>query len=129
MHQSRQLAGGAGLHRQHRPAIALRDHAVLKQCGVAAQQVVQPIAAFLASRTDLAAQLGQGRAGPIRHAATVFNAEAQALLELRQGAQLIHQRRGGGPQLGIIDLTAQSPRRRRPWRARLRRRRGRARAG
>ena len=112
VHQARQLAGGAGLHRQHRPAIALRDHAVLQQRGVAAQQLVQPIAALLAGRSDLAAQLGQGRTGPIGHAATVFDAEAQALLQLGQGAQLIHQRRGGGPQLGIIDLPAQPPRRR-----------------
>ena len=110
VHEARQLARGASLHRQHRATIALGDHAVLQQGGVAAQHLVQAVAALLASRADLAAQLGQGRAGAIRYAATVFNAEAQALLQFRQGAHRFHQGRGDGAQLGIVDLAPQPPR-------------------
>ena len=109
VHQTGQLSGQARLHRQHRPAIALGDHVVLQQGRVAAQQIIQAIAAILARGGDLTAQLGQRRAGSIRHTAAVFDAEAQALLELGQGAQSLHHRCGDGAQLRIIDLAAQAP--------------------
>ena len=112
VHKARQLSGQARLHRQHRPAIALGDHVVLQHGRVTAQQIIQAIAALLASGGDLTAQLGQRRAGSIRHTAAVFDAEAQALLQLRQRAQSLHHRCGDGAQLRIIDLAAQAPGRR-----------------
>jgi len=106
VHQTGQLTAGTGLHRQDRPAIALGHHGVLEQRGIAANQFIEAIAALHPHRGQLTAQAGEGRTGTIRHTPPVFNAKAQALLQLRQGPQGLHQGRRHRPELGVIDLTA-----------------------
>ena len=110
VHQAGQLAGRSGLHRQHRPAVALRHHAVLQQGGEAPQQPIEAIATVGAGGRDLPPQFRQGGTGPIGHPAAIVDAKAQALLQLRQGAQLLHQGSGHRAQVVIIDLAAQAPR-------------------
>ena len=112
VHQAPHLGGRAGLHRQHRPAAAFGHHGVLQQGPIAAQQLLQALAPFRAHRQRLTPQTRQRCTGAIGHSATLLQAVMEALLQLRQGAQLRHQRRADRPQLGVIDLPPQPPRRR-----------------
>ena len=79
---------------------------------MAANQLLEALAPVGAGGGQLAAQLRQGGTGTIRHPAALLEAEAQPLLQLRQGAQVRHQGRGHGPDAGILDLAAQAPGRR-----------------
>ena len=104
--QAGQLGGGAGLDRQHGPAVALGHDRVLEQGAVATDQLLQAFAPVRAGGGQLAAQLRQGGTGAIRHPAALLQAEAQPLLQLGQGAQVRHQGRGHGPDRGVFDLAA-----------------------
>ena len=110
--QAGQLGGGPGLHRQHGPAVALGHDRVLEQGAVATDQLLEALAPVGAGGGQLAAQLRQGGTGAIRHPAALLQAEAQPLLQLREGAQVRHQGRGHGPDRGVLDLAAQAPGRR-----------------
>ena len=108
-HQASHLGRGTGLDRQHGPAIALGNHAVLQQGAVAPQQALQSLAPLTPHRQQLAAHRLKGSTGTVGHTTALFEAKMQPLLELRQGAQLGHQGRAYRPQQGIINLTAQAP--------------------
>ena len=84
----------------------------MQQGPVAAHQLLQPLAPLGQRRLQAAAQGRQLLAGPIRHPAALLQAVVQALLQLRQGAQLAHQLGADRSQLRIVDLTPQPPRRR-----------------
>ena len=99
------LGGRAGLHRQHRPAVALRHHRVLQQVAPAADQLLQALAPLGAHPLQLAPQTLQLGAGPVRHPSPLLDREVEPLLQLRQGAQVGHQGRSHRPQILSLDLT------------------------
>ncbi len=80
------LGGRTGLHRQHRPAVALRHHRVLQQVAPAADQLLQALATLGAHPLQLAPQTLQLGAGPVGHPAPLLDREVKPLLQLRQGA-------------------------------------------
>ena len=108
VHQAGDLAGGAGLDRQHRPAIAFSHHRVLQQRAPAADQLLQALAPFRPNPLQLAPQPLQLGAGAIGHPAALLDREVEALLQLRQGAQVGHQGGGDGPEGGILNLAPQA---------------------
>lgn len=87
--------------------MALGDHAVLQLVGPAPHQVLQSALALLALALQLPAQPFQCRAGPIGHAAPVFEGKTQLLFQLRQGAQPLEQSGGHRPEFGVIHLAPQ----------------------
>ena len=102
------LCDGTSFDSQYRASMALSNHAVLQEGSQTSQQLLQLVAAFLAQALPLLAQSRQGGTGPVSNATALLDRELQPLLQVRQGHHRVDQRRADGPDVRLIDLTAQA---------------------